>query len=110
MKSLGMLKLPMILAGLGAALAFSPACKAQEANPDHFTDSGVQDVYEASSAKAAAPKPKQNHSASPSRTSQTNLSAALQPVAERTPVSATQISPKTVADKRKTVPANPKKQ
>jgi hypothetical protein len=110
MKYFGMLKLPMILVGLGAALAFSPASKAQEVSPDHFTDSGVQNVYENASAQTAAPKPKQNYSAAPVRSSQTNSSATLQPVAKHTPVSATQPGPKTVADKRKSAPATPKKQ
>jgi hypothetical protein len=110
MKYFGMLKLPMILVGLGAALAFSPACKAQEVSPDHFTDTGVQNVYENASAKTAAPKPKQNKSAAPVRSSQTSSPATLQPVAKHTPISAAQPGPKTVADKRKSAPATPKKQ
>ena len=96
--------------GLGAALAFSPACKAQEVSPDHFTDTGVQNVYENASAKTAAPKPKQSQSAAQVRSSQTNSSATLQPVAKHTPVSGAQPGPKTVADKRKSAPATPKKQ
>jgi hypothetical protein len=110
MKYFGMLKLPMILVGLGTALAFSPASKAQEVSPDHFTDTGVQNVYENSPAQTAAPKPKQNKSAAPVRSSQTNSSASLQPVAKHTPVSAAQPGPKTVADKRTSAPATPKKQ
>lgn len=110
MKSFRMLKLPMIFVGLGTALALSPACKAQEVSPDHFTDTGVQNVYESAPDQTAAPKPKQNHSAAQVRSSQTNSSATLQPVAKRTPVSATQPGPKTVADKRKSAPATPKKQ
>jgi hypothetical protein len=110
MKSFRMLKLPMMFVGLGAALAFSPACKAQEVSPDHFTDTGVQNVYENASAKTAAPKPKQHQPAAQVRTSQTNSSATLQPVAKHTPVSAAQPGPKTVADKRKSAPATPKKQ
>jgi hypothetical protein len=42
MKSFVMWKMPILLCGLGAALLFSPACKAQsEIDPDHFdgTDS-----------------------------------------------------------------------
>jgi hypothetical protein len=36
-KSFSLLKLPVLLAGWGALLLFSPACKAQsEVNPDHF--------------------------------------------------------------------------
>ncbi len=110
MKYFGMSMLPMILVGLGAALAFSPACKAQEVSPDHFTDTGVQNVYENAPSQTAAPKPKQNKSAASVRSSQTNSSASLQPVAKHTPVSAAQPGPKTVADKRKSAPATPKKQ
>jgi hypothetical protein len=110
MKSLRMLKLPMIFVGLGAALAFAPASKAQEVSPDHFTDTGVQNVYESAPAQIAAPKPKQNQPAAQARSSQTNSTATLQPVAKRTPVSAAQTGPKAVADKRKTTQATPKKQ
>src|SRR5579863_650940 len=110
MKSLRMLKLPMIFVGLGTALALSPSCKAQEVSPDHFTDTGVQNVYEGAPAKTAAPKPKQHQPSAQVRSSQTNSSATLQPVAKRTPVSAAQPGPKTVADKRKSAPATPKKQ
>src|ERR1700757_4353512 len=36
-KSFSLLKLPLLLAGFGALLLFSPACKAQsEVNPGHF--------------------------------------------------------------------------
>jgi hypothetical protein len=99
----------MILVGLGAALVLSPACKAQEVSPDHFTDTGVQDVYESASSKAAAPKPKQNQSAAQARAHQANSSTSLQPVAKRTPVSATP-GARTVADRRKPAPTTPKKQ
>ena len=109
MKSFRMLKFPMILVGLGAALAISPACKAQEVSPDHFTDTGVQDVYDAAPAKASAPKVKQKQPASQASTHKTNSTAILQPVAKRTPVSATQTGPKAVADKRKPVPSPSKK-
>ncbi len=110
MKSFGMLKIPMILAGLGAAVLFSPACKAQEVSPDHFTDTGVQDVYDGAQGKSAAPKAKQKPAAMQPRSTQTNSSPSLQPVAKRTPVSATQPGPNAVADKRKSVPTTPKKQ
>jgi hypothetical protein len=110
MKSFGMLKIPMILIGFGAALALTPACKAQEVSPDHFTATGVQDVYEGAPGKAVAPKVHQKPPATQARTNQTNSPATLQPVAKRIPVAATQTGPKTVADKRKPVPSSPKKQ
>jgi hypothetical protein len=109
MKSFGMLKLPMIFVGLGAALAFSPSCKAQEVSPDHFTATGVQDVYEAPG-KAAAPKAKQKPPTSEAGIHQTTPPANLQPVAKRTPVSLVQQGVPTVADRRKPVPSTPKKQ
>jgi hypothetical protein len=107
MKSLGMWKLPMVLAGFGTALLLSPACKAQEVNPDHFTDSGVQNVYEVASVKPvpAAVKAKPNAPASAARARQTNSPATLQPIAKRTPISATPSGAQAVADKRK--PASP---
>jgi hypothetical protein len=110
MKSFGMLKIPMILVGFGAALALTPACKAQEVSPDHFTATGVQDVYEGAAGKAAAPKIHQKSPAAQARTHQTNSPATLQPVAKRAPVAATQPGPKAIADKRKSVPATTKKQ
>jgi hypothetical protein len=109
MKSFGMLKIPMILAGLGAALAFSPACKAQEVSPDHFTDTGVQDVYDGAQGKAAAPKVKQKSSTSQARTHKTNSPATLQPVAKRTPVSFAQPGTQVVADRRKPILSAAKK-
>jgi len=109
MKSFVMLKLPMVLVGLGAALVLSPACKAQEVSPDHFTDTGIQDVYDGAQNKASASKLKQSPSKTQARTHQTNSPATLKPVAKRTPVSAAQPGPKAVADKRKTVPSTSKK-
>ncbi|HWZ98760.1 MAG TPA: hypothetical protein VN025_13470 [Candidatus Dormibacteraeota bacterium] len=42
--------------GLAAMLLFStPSCKAQEIAPDHFTETGVQNVHENAPAKVAAP-------------------------------------------------------
>lgn len=109
MKSFGMLKIPMILVGLGAALAFSPACKAQEVSPDHFTDTGVQDVYESAPGKVAGSKLKQKPPTSQARTHQTNSHATLQPVVKRTPVPSAQPSAQEVADKRKPVLSTAKK-
>jgi hypothetical protein len=105
-----MLKIPMILVGFGATLVLAPACKAQEVSPDHFTNTGVQDVYEGSSSTATAPKLQLKPSATQARTHQSNSPATLQPVAKRTPVAATQTGPNSVADKRKSVPATLEKQ
>ena len=109
MKPFVMLKLPIVLVGFGAALLLSPACKAQEVSPDHFTDSGVQNVYEITSAKPVTTKATLKPQATPPRTRQTTAPATLQPVAKRTPVSVTQPNPKAVADKRKPIPPATKK-
>jgi hypothetical protein len=109
MKSFGMLKIPMILVGLGAALVLSPACKAQEVSPDHFTDTGVQDVYENAPGKAVAPKVQQKPPATEARMHRTSSPASLEPVAKRTPVSAARPGAQAVADKRKAVRSTPKK-
>jgi hypothetical protein len=105
MKPFKMFKIPVILVGLGAALVLSPTCKAQEVSPDHFTVTGVQDVYDGAFDKAVAPKAQHK----PSATHQSNSPATLQPVAKRAPVSATR-GAQTVADRRKPVPSAPKKQ
>jgi len=110
MKPFRILKFPMILVGLGAALGISPACKAQEVSPDHFTDTGLQDVYNAPPAKTGAPKLHQNQPASQPRSHQAKSAATLQPGAKHTLVSPTQPGPKAVADKSKLVPSTPKKQ
>jgi hypothetical protein len=110
MKPFVMLKFPMMLVGFGAALLLSPACKAQEVSPDHFTDTGVQNVYEIASAKPATPKATLKPQATQARTHQAGSQAILQPVAKRTPASATQFAPKAAADKRKPVPPAPKEQ
>ncbi len=61
--------------GLAAMLLVStPSCKAQEVSPDHFTDTGVQDVYDA----APAQKP------------ETKLVAKEHAAAHVTPVASTQ--------------------
>jgi hypothetical protein len=107
-KPFEMLKIPMILVGLGAALVLSPACKAQEVSPDHFTDTGVQDVYEGTPGKVAAPKQKPSTSQAGAR--QTNLAATLQPASKRAPLSAAQPGAQAVADKRKPAPTTLPKQ
>jgi hypothetical protein len=109
MNSFRMLKLPVMLFGFGAALLFSPACKAQEVSPDHFTDTGVQNVYEPAPAKAAAPKVKPQPSAVKAGTKKTNSQATIQLAANRTPVSPLQPAAEAVAETRKTAPATTKK-
>jgi len=55
-KSFSLLKLPVLLAGFGALLLFSPACKAQsEVNPDHFDGT---DTWEIAARKPMTPQAK----------------------------------------------------
>ena len=111
MKPFVMLKFPMMLVGVGAALLLSPACQAQEVSPDHFTDAGVQNVYEIAVAKpaTATPKAPQKPQATQTRTRQTATPATLQPVTKRTPISDSRPVTPAVADKRKPVPLATKK-
>ena len=87
--------------GLAAMLLVSTPCKAQEVNPDHFTDTGVQDVYEGAPANVATPVIKQNQSANEVRKHQINSPAAVHTVAKRTYQLSAQLDTPAVADKPK---------
>lgn len=79
--------------GLAAMLLVcTPSCKAQEVSPDHFTDTGIQDVYEAAPAKATTPTVKHNLTAS---------QAAMEPVAKRNAILSAKLDAPAVDDKRK---------
>ena len=95
MKPFNMLKIPMILLGLGGALLLSPACKAQEVSPAIFTNTGVEDAY-----PAAKPKPAATHS----RKQQTGSAASTQLAAKRNSSKPAQPSVQLVAEKRKQTP------
>jgi hypothetical protein len=87
--------------GLAATLLVStPSCKAQEVNPDHFTDTGVQDVYEGAPVKLAKPI---NLSATRAPKHHINSSATVQTVAKRTSHQSGQLDAPTVVDKPKLV-------
>lgn len=45
----------LALFGFAAILCYSPSCRAQEPNPDHFTDSGVE-TYPERQQQPAAPR------------------------------------------------------
>lgn len=96
--------------GLAAMLLVStPSCKAQEVSPDHFTDTGVQDVYESTSAKVSAPKAKQNLLASQARTHRINPSTtALR--AKRNNLLYSQLDTPAVVDRRKPAASTPQQQ
>jgi hypothetical protein len=88
--------------GLAAMLLVStPSCKAQEVNPDHFTDTGVQDVYEGAPVNVATPIVKQSLSSRQVPKHQINSPAAVHTVAKRTYQLSTQLDTPAVADKPK---------
>jgi hypothetical protein len=88
--------------GLAAMLLVSsPSCKAQEVSPDHFTDTGVQNVYEGAPAQVAAPAAKQNVSATQSRAHRINSGSTVQSVGKRNAVLTAQLETLAVDAKRK---------
>jgi len=110
MKPYEMLKLPVLLLGFGGALIFAPACKAQEVSPDHFTDTGVQNVYQAAPNQAVAPKTSQTPKVLQARKHQTESATALQLTAKRNSSVPPQPGALAIAEKRKTTaPRKPKK-
>lgn len=109
MKSFNMLKMPVILLGFGGVLLLSPACKGQESTPDHFTDTGVQDVYEPVTVKAAAPTAKVKPTTVQARKRQTGSAATLQLAANRSSSLPAQTGVQAVAEKRKPTPNELKK-
>jgi hypothetical protein len=109
MKPIAASKIPMILVGLGTALLLSPACKAQEVNPDHFTETGVEGVYENVPAQVTAPKVKQKPSTLQTRARQTNSPATLRATAERSPWAPRQHGAQEVSEKRRPAPTTSRK-
>jgi len=94
----------IVLGAVGVAamlLVSSPSCKAQEVSPDHFTNTGVQDVYEGAPAKVAVPVMKQNLLASQVRAHRINSSTAAQHAAKRNDLLYSQLETPAVANKRK---------
>ena len=108
MKSFSFLKLPVLLAGFGALLFFSPACKAQsEVNPDHFDGT---DTWEVAARKPVTPKVK-SASALPSHQAK-NLAgsgASVQLAAVRDLSNPVPVNAVAVEDKRKTAVRKPNK-
>ena len=77
MKSFNLFILSVILLGSTVALLLSPASKAQEGF-DHFTGTGVQNVYEPVKGKVAAPAVKQMPSDLQAQKRQTGSASTLQ--------------------------------
>jgi hypothetical protein len=108
MKSIKMLKIPAVLLGALGALLLSPACKAQEVSPDHFTETGVSGVYQIAPSKVVAPAVKRKL-ASQVRTNQTGSPKTLQLAANNTASLGPQPDAQEIAEKRKDAPSEPKK-
>jgi hypothetical protein len=90
--------------GLAAMLLVStPSCKAQEVSPDHFTDTGVQDVYDAAPGTVAAPAMKQTQAASQASAHRMNAAANTQSASKRKVVLSAKLDTPAVADRRKSV-------
>jgi hypothetical protein len=108
-KSFNTLKLPVILLSFSGALLLSPASKAQEASPDHFTDTGVQNVYEPGQAKVAAAAVKKMPAPVLARNQQIGSASTLQLATKRGSSLLAQPEAQVVAEKRKSTPAELKK-
>lgn len=97
--------------GLAAMLLVStPSCKAQEVSPDHFTDGGVQDVYDAAPGTVAAPAMSQTQAASQASAHRMTAAANAQSASKRNVVLSAKLDTRAVADRRKSVAATLPKQ
>jgi hypothetical protein len=108
MKAFRMLNIPVMVLGFGGVLLLSPACKGQEVSPAHFTDMGVEDVYQAAPHQVVAPKLKQAPLGSQARNHRTGSPATLQLTATRNSSLSPQPSALAIPEKRKTAPRKPK--
>ena len=89
--------------GLAAILFSTPSCKAQEIAPDHFTETGVQDIYESAPSKVATLKGQQKLVNSQTNRSQTNSRkpGTLKASAKHTQLLPARYDNQTVATERK---------
>jgi hypothetical protein len=105
MKPLVMLKMPILLGAFGAALMFSPACKAQEVSPEQFEDRNTVPFEIASKpgvahkAELAKPKAVTTHAPARAKRAEPVQTAQLTPIHEVSKHDGQDAS--TVADKRK---------
>jgi hypothetical protein len=110
MKPFGMLKIPVMLLGLGAALILSPACKAQaEIAPDHFDGTDSWDAPHAAPHNVAAPRLKQTPPPLQTRNHQTDSPATLQLTSKRDSSLPARPSALAIQEKRETAPRKPEK-
>lgn len=91
--------------GLVAMLLLStPSCKAQEVSPDHFTATGVQDVYENAPAKVATPNSQQKLPDSKTRRHKMSSPGMPQASPKRTSLLHAQPGRQVVSKKHKSAP------
>jgi hypothetical protein len=84
-KSFILLKLPLIICGLGACLLLSPASSAQEVNPDHFDGPNTEALHTVNPSRVPIAKNaylktpgNQKALAAPSRAPKTSPASSLQ--------------------------------
>jgi len=107
-KSFNILSLSVILLGYTSALLLSPASKAQEGF-DHFTGTGVQNVYEPVAGKVAAPAVKQMPADLQAQKRQTGSASTLQRATKQDSSLPVHPQAQAAAKKRKPAPAESKK-
>lgn len=83
MKSVNILSMPVILLGVTGVLLLSPAVKAQEVTSDHFSETGVLNVYQPVAGKSAQPAVKQMPAAVQARKQQNGSASSLQRTTKR---------------------------
>ncbi len=107
MKPFSLLKIPVLLAGFGALLFFTPACKAQsEISPDHFdgTDSWEIAAQKPVPQKAtAAPE----HGSNQAQNKKADSGASLRLATVRDDSNPTRHNAVAIQDKRKTAVRKP---
>jgi hypothetical protein len=103
-----MLKMPVILLSFAGTLLFSPASKAQEGF-DHFTDTGVLNVYEPVASKPAQAALKQMPAAVPARKQTVGSASPLQRSAKRGSSLVAKPEAQAITDKQKPTPTELKK-
>ena len=103
MKPISLLKLPMMLVGLGGVLLLAPACKAQsEVSPDHFDGTDSWEVA-ARTPVAAKTKSAANAGSHQAKNQKANAGASLQLAAAREVTKSAPRKAVVVQDKRKIV-------
>lgn len=109
MTSFNLLKLPVILLGFAGTLLLSPTGKAQEVTSDHFSETGVLNVYQPVAGKSAQPAVKQMPAAVQARKQQTGSASSLQRTAKRATSLPAKPEAQAVTEKPKPAPAERKK-